>query len=141
MAALEHYNLTPVLLHMLSPEVESLSYLAYLEENALFAPQRTALILNEGLVPASSRGDPDVFARVRAHKVFRAAIGRGAIPIVMPSLPHALEINARRMSFAAAAENARVDGKLPLGFFGGPQVRLWLAAMEAAFAPIAEWLP
>ncbi len=138
---LVRHAITPVVLHLLSPEVESLAYLASLEQDKLFAPERAALILNAGLVPRGHDDDAAAFERVRDHKVFRAAISRGAVSIAMPRLIPAHEINARHISFIAAAGGQTSDGLPPLGIFDRQRVLIWLKAMEAAFAPIAEWLP
>lgn len=138
---LESHGIAPVILHLLIPEVEGLAYLASLEENGLFAPQRTALILNEGLVPHGYDSDEAVFAPVREHRVFKAAIRRGAVPIVMPRLGPALAINARHLSFADAAAGKTKEGLPSLNIFDRQRVLLWLKAMETAFAPITAWLP
>jgi len=138
---LEASGIAPVVLHLLSPELESLAYLAALEENGLFAPERTALILNEGLVPIGHGNDETVFAAVREHKIFKAAIRRGAVPIVMPRLKPAFEINAQHLLFADAAAAKTKEGAPPLGVFDRQRTLLWLAAMEKAFEPITAWLP
>jgi hypothetical protein len=138
---LVRHAITPVVLHLLSPEVESLAYLASLEQDKLFAPERAALILNAGLVPRGHDDDAAAFERVRDHKVFRAAISRGAVSIAMPRLIPAHEINARHISFADAADGKTEPGLPPLGIFDRQRVLIWLKAMEAAFAPIAGWLP
>jgi len=138
---LETNGIAPVVLHLLSPEVESLAYLASLEDNGLFAPERTALILNEGLVPLGHDDDEAVFAPVREHEVFKAAIRRGAVPIVMPRLRPAFEINARHLSFANAAAGLAKEGQKPLSIFERQYAVLWLATMEKAFEPITGWLP
>ena len=138
---LEASGIAPVVLHLLSPELESLAYLAALEDNGLFAPERTALILNEGLVPIGHGNDETVFAAVREHKIFKAAIRRGAVPIVMPQLKPAFEINARHLSFADAAAGKSKEGLPPLGVFDRQRMALWLVAMEKAFEPVAAWLP
>ena len=140
-ALLEASGLTPVLLHLLTPERECLAYLDALEDNGLFAPERTALILNEGLVPLGHANDETVFAAVREHKIFKAAIRRGAVPIVMPQLKPAFEINAQHLSFADAAAGKSKEGLPPLGVFDRQRTALWLVAMEKAFEPIAAWLP
>ncbi len=140
-AFLQRHGITPAILHMLNPEVESLSYLTSLEEKGLFAPERTALILNEGLVAADNDDDERVFDRVKEHPVFKAAIRRGAIQIVMPRLVPAMDINARHLSFADAAAGKTKEGLPPLNIFRRERVAIWLRAMEVAFAPIAGWLP
>lgn len=145
-ALLEQQGVLPVILHMVGPEVESLGYLASVEaagpqDAPLFAPERTALILNEGLVPEGL--DPaELFEPIREHKVFRAALRRHAVPIVMPRLKPAYEVNRRHASFAAAVSAVQAkDGLPPLGIIDRQRVAMWLRAMDRAFAPILEWLP
>lgn len=144
-ALLEEHGVTPVMLHLLTAEVESLGYLASMEAagpggKPLFAPERTALILNEGLVPPGLE-PADVFAPIREHGVFRAAMRRGAQTIVMPQLKPAYEVNRRHLSFAAAAAGKTKEGTPPLGLFDRQRVTMWLRGMDAALAPVAEWLP
>jgi len=145
---LEAQGVTSVILHLIGPEVESLGYLASVEAidpanpsgRPLFAPERTALILNEGLIPEGL--DPvEVFAPIREHKVFKAALRRNAQPILMPQLKPAYEVNRRHISFADAAAGQSKEGLPPLGITDRQRVRMWLKAMDRAFAPIAEWLP
>ncbi|MGI4800546.1 MAG: hypothetical protein ACRYG8_42275 [Janthinobacterium lividum] len=130
----------PVVLHLIGPEVESLSYLASLEEGGVFAPDRTALVLNDGLVPAGQI-ESEVFEPVRAHPVFRQAVRRGCMPLAMPSLRSAREVSDRRLTFHDAAHGRVRDGQKPIGPFERQRIRMWLRAMDAAFAPIVEWLP
>ena len=147
-AMLEDNGASPVILHLVGPEVESLGYLASVEAvdpaglsgRPLFAPERTALILNEGLVPEGL--DPaEVFAPIREHKVFKAALRRNAQPVLMPALRPAYEVNRRHLGFDDAATGKTKEGLPPLGIADRQRVRMWLRAMEQAFAPIAAWLP
>ena len=135
----DELGICPVVLHLIGPEVESLSYLASLEEG-VFAPQRTALVLNDGLVPAGQI-EAEVFEPVRAHPVFRQAVRRGCLPLAMPCLRSTREVSDRRVTFHDAADGRVRDGQKPIGPFERQRIRMWLRAMNAAFAPIAEWLP
>lgn len=131
-------------LHVIGPEIEHLAYLASVEApgslgTPLFAPERTALILNEALV--SSNDDPsEVFKPIREHRVFRAALARGARAISMPRLGPAYEVNRRHLLFAAAAAGATSGDLPPLTFLDRQRVIMWTRAMDAAFADIAEWI-
>lgn len=145
---IETQGVTPVGLHLIGPEIESLSVLATMEDpawsgspgTALFAPGRTVLILNEALVPNGH--DPDeVFGPIRQHSVFKAALRRGAVAVTMPALLPALDVNRRHLSFAGAVAGQTAAGLPPLGIFDRQRVAMWLVAMEEAFAPVAEWLP
>ena len=130
----------PIVLHVLNPEVESLSALSILETGRLFAPVRTALILNDGVVPVGMV-EADAFAAVRGHPVFGAAVKRGALPIAMPRCTAARAVNSRFLPFHEAALRQVRDGQEPLGLLEAQRVTMWLRAMEMAFASILEWLP
>ncbi|MGI4796763.1 MAG: zeta toxin family protein [Janthinobacterium lividum] len=145
---LEAQGVTPVGLHLIGPEIESLSVLAAMEDpawsgspgTALFAPGRTVLVLNEALVPNGQ--DPhEVFEPIRRHSVFKAALRRGAVAVAMPALLPALDVNRRHLSFAGAVAGQTAAGLSPLGIFDRQRVAMWLVAMEKAFAPVGEWLP
>lgn len=143
-AMLEAAGIELVMLHLIGPEVESLGYLASVEASGplgtpLFAPERIALVLNEGLVGEDL--DPaELFAPIREHKIFRAALRRNAQTVVMPRLGPAYEVNRRHILFTDAAEGRSKDGLPPLTPTDCQRVRMWLRAMDAAFKDIAEWL-
>ena len=145
LAMLEQHAVRVVVLHLIGPEVESLGSLAAMEAKGplgkpLFAPERTALILNEGLI-GDGLDAGEVFAPVREHKLFRAALQRRAEVVLMPRLRPALEVNRRHLSFAAAATGQTKAGMPPLGITDRQRVTMWLRAMDQAFAPIMAWLP
>lgn len=144
-AMLVQHGVTPVILHLVGPDVESLGYLASLQAagpsgTPLFAPERTALILNDGLVPEGVDA-AEAFEAIRQHKVVKTAVSRQAEIIAMPQLKTAYEVNRRHLSFAKAAAGETKDGLPPLGITDRTRVTMWLRAMEKAFAPIVEWLP
>lgn len=132
----------PTVLHLLSTEVESLSALSTLEAGRLFAPARTALILNDGVVPAGMI-EAEAFAAVRAHPVFVAAVRRGAVPLSMPRCPAgaAGAVSSRFLPFHDAAVNNVREGQEPLRLVDAQRLSVWLRAMEAAFEKVGEWLP
>lgn len=126
--------------YVLTPSVDDLSVLRSFED-AGFQPKATALILNMGR--AERLAD---FGAVRAQAVYKTAVARGAVEIVMPALEPlslAREIERKRLHF----HDAR-DGIVPTGLKVAPidglnaaLVRQWLAKMDEAFAPIQGWLP
>lgn len=132
----------PTVLHLLNTEVESLSALSTMEAGGLFAPARTALVLNDGVVPAGMI-EADAFAAVRAHPVFIAAVKRGAVPLSMPRCPTvaAGAVNSHFLPFHDAAANSVRDGQEPLSLVNAQRLNVWLRAMEAAFEKVREWLP
>ncbi len=142
-ASLEESRVHPVALYTLSPRVDDLGVLAGYEAQG-FQPKATALILNAGLADPTVPRE-EAFGRLLRHSAFRAAVGRGAVPIWMPRLDAgvAAEIEGKRLRF----EQAR-DGQAPddqpgaiLGPFDRSRVRKWMTDMAAALAPIRSWIP
>jgi len=143
-AMLEEAGIDVVMLHLAGPEVESLGYLASVEAagplgTPLFAPERTVLVLNEGLV-AEDLDPAEVFQPIREHRVFRAALARGVQTVSMPRLRVAYEVNRRHLLFAAAARGDTAGGLPPMTPTDCQRVRLWLRAMDASFQGVLEWL-
>ena len=78
------------------------------------------------------------------HSAFKAAVVRGAVPLWMPRLLPAAEIEARRIHFATARDAIVPEGKrqTPLGGFDRARAAsAWLSAMDAEFGVIRSWLP
>ncbi len=128
-----------VLFHTTGPQEEDLSPLATLQGLG-FQPTATAIVLNEALIePGDTR--EAAFARVYRHSVFRQAIKTGAIPIFMPRLFAAQQVEVRRLKFREAADGRTGRGDTPLGPFDRARVAKWLDSMGANFEPIRSWLP
>jgi len=138
-AMLEASGITVVAAYLLGPQTDDLSPLATLETPG-FQPAATALVLNEGLVESSLPRE-DSFARVLRHSAFRAAVARGAVPLWMPRLLPAGEIEARRVMFGQAAIGTVPTGRkqTPLGPFDQGRTRAWLDTMRAELAPVQSW--
>ncbi len=128
----------PVAMHFLSSDLDDLSYLRDLE--AIFQPEQTALVLNEGTVPLG-RVARTAFDPVVTHPIFLAAVKRGARVLRMPRLAPMFEIDRRRLSFAEAELGRVKEGQEKLGPTARQMVALWRREMEASFAPVASWLP
>ena len=128
-----------VLFYTAGPQEEDLSPLATMEGLG-FRPTATAIVLNEAM---ADLGDSPLqaFARVLRHSAFLAAVGRGAVPIWMPRLLPAQQIEIRRLHFRDAAAGEIGQGTTPLGPFDRSRVLNWLQAMDANFAGIRTWLP
>ena len=139
--AVESGGAKVVAVYMLGPQTDDLAPLATLEA-AGFQPTATALVLNEGLVPAGQTRS-GAFARVIRHSAFRAAVERGAMPLWMPRLEPAAEIEARRVSFASARDGIAREGRkqTPIGPFDRSRIRRWLGDMDREMSDIATWLP
>jgi len=129
-----------VMFYHLGPQVDDLSPVATMEERG-FQPEATAIVMNEaGVDPGLTR--EQAFARIHKHRVFRAVVERGAVPVCMPRLLVADAIEARRLHFLPARDGAiGPDGKPALGAFDRARVRSWLTAMDEQFAGVRTWLP
>lgn len=124
--ALQQSGVEPVALFTLSPREDDLNLLRDMLEDGL-CPPATSLIINLGL------GNPADFAWVRRHSVLQAALNANAVEILMPKLWAASTIERLGVTFGAAT------GKLDI--FDLHRLRVWQEQMQAAFAPIASWLP
>lgn len=130
----------PLALVCLGPDLDDLAHAVAMEDAAGFAPERTVLVLNEGLVPVGRQPDR-AFAPLVARPEFRALLDRGAQVVAMPRLPCMADVDARRLDFFAAAEGAKGVGGVPLGPVQRSQTKAWIRRMEEAFAPVSSWLP
>jgi hypothetical protein len=135
----EAHGFAIVLFYTVGPQEEDLSPLATMEGLG-FKPTATAIVLNEAMAEV---GDPplNAFARILRHSVFLAAVKRGAVPIWMPKLLAAQQVEIRRLHFRDAAKGELGQGRTPLGPFDRSRVLNWLQAMDANFAGIKTWLP
>ena len=137
---LEEQGVRPVALHFTGPALDDLSTLQDIEELGAFCPAATVIVLNAGLIRDTRAADV-AFKAVRAHPAFETAVARGARVVVMPKLACMHEIDRRRLMFADAQHGKVKPGQTPLGPTMRQMVAIWRRSMEAAFAPVAEWLP
>jgi len=134
-------GITPVVLHLIGPDRDDLSYLRDVEHDALLAPKCTALVLNEATVPAHRTASNAFEGEIRGQLPFVEAVKRGAVPLRMPRLEPAGEIDSHRLTFSEAEDGRNKAGQQVLGPWKRQQVAVWRRSMEACFSPIAMWLP
>ena len=137
---LDANGVQPVAVHLIGPDRDDLAYLRDVEQDGLFAPEATILVLNEALVPVG-RSVKAAFQTVLDSPIFQAAISRGATPIWMPRLAPAHEIDERRLTFAAAESSRVKSGQLPIGPWNRQLIANWRRLMEQNFAAVGPWLP
>jgi hypothetical protein len=138
-ALFEAQGFAVVVFYTVGPQEEDLSPLATLEGIG-FAPTAAAIVLNEAMVEIGDSRDV-AFGRIYRHSVFRAAVGRGAVPVWMPKLIPAQQVEVRRLNFRDAVAGKTGRGTAPLGPFDRTRVAMWLRTMEANFAGVKTWLP
>lgn len=134
---LTKHRVTPVLLHLLGADVDDLTYLRDLE--SVFAPQHTALILNEGMVP-SGRSPLSAFGPIIDHPVFQAAVARGAIVVRLPRLGCMQEVDRRRLRFQDAEEGKIKPGQDRFPPTMQQMAALWRRAVPQNLEPILSWI-
>jgi hypothetical protein len=134
---LAEQGIIPVLFHVVGADLDDLAYLRDLE--TVFAPQHTAIVLNEGALPAGP--SPAVaFEHTLNHPVLLAAVDRGAQLIRMPRLGCMRDVDRRRLLFQEAQDGAPKPGHERMGITARQTVAIWRRQMEAAFEPIQAWI-
>lgn len=136
----ERFGIEPIAVHFLSPDIDDLAYLRDVEHGGLFAPKRTLLVLNEGVIP-SGRSTRTAFEPIKTHQIFRDAVARDARIVVMPRLGCMHEVDRRRLMFSAAAAGRVKPDQDEFDVIRQQMVTTWLREMDAKFAEVAEWLP
>jgi hypothetical protein len=138
---LREHGIRPVAVHLLGPDADDLAYLRDVETDGLFAPEATVIVFNEALVPSHRTPSTAFTETVQGHPILAKTLDRGAKLVWMPRLEPAQEIDTRRLTFAAAEVSKVKEGQTPIGPWKRQQITLWRRSMEAAFAPVADWLP
>ena len=136
---LEGHGVTPVAVHFLSTDLDDLTYLRDIETEAKFRPASTAIVLNEGTVPAG-RAAASAFEPVINHEVFRSVVARGARVVRMPRLGCMQEIDRRRLGFQDAEDGRVKAGQEKIGPVNRQLISLWRREMERSFATVAPWI-
>ncbi len=135
----EELGIEPVAVYLLSSDPDDLAFLRDLEADGLFAPEATILVLNEGRADGR-KSSSGAFNAILEHRIFTAAMKRGAVPIVMPRLFYAAESAVLRLTPSAAVACRSREGHPPLGVAQRQFIAKWLRDMEQNFAPVASWL-
>ena len=103
-----------------------------------FRPTATALLLSEASLTTPI--NEASFAAIQAHSFYKEMIAnQRTVPILVPALQAAQEVELRRMNFGEAGSGVAPPGGYALGPYHQAVVRAWLAKMEQAFSPIASW--
>jgi hypothetical protein len=129
-------GIEPLAIYVLGPEVEDLRHCLSIYEAAYFRPQRTLLMLNEGVI-REGRTVVGAFEQTMAHPDFQRMVSNGAVPMLMTRLPCMDAIKERRLNFYEAATGGQLD---PVEEF---MLDDWLADLEAKRQKfnVADWLP
>lgn len=134
---LTKHGITPVLLHILGSDVDDLAYLRDLE--TVFAPQHTALVMNEGMVP-SGRSPLAAFGPIIDHPVFQATVARGAVVVRLPRLGCMQDVDRRRLSFQDAEAGKTKPGQDRFPPTMQQMVTMWRRDVPKSFEGIMSWI-
>jgi hypothetical protein len=136
----EEVGSEPVAVHFLGSSDGDLAYLRDIEASRSFAPMRTIIVSNEGILPPGPAADR-AFAKIESDPIFRAVLDRGARSVRMPRLGCMAAVEDRRLQFEDAVHSRVKPGQEAVGLVNRQFVTMWLRSMEKAFAGVREWLP
>lgn len=139
---LQDAGVEPVAIHLLGPDKEDLTYLKDVEESGFLRPKRTVLVLNTGLISATSSADI-AFAPIIESDIFQKVISkeRGGRYVVMPALHCMREMQKAGLNLFSECFPGTEGGK-KLGAFDARRVKRWYEVqMPEMRASIADWLP
>ncbi len=137
---LEGAGFDVIAIHCVGSGADDVGVLQVAENGGLFAPRRTAIVLNAAFVPEGAELRT-AFARVLEDPAYQAAVARGARTIHMPLLRCAERIEDLRISFADASDGGAPEGCVPLGVIDRQRTKQFRRALCGALQPIQEWLP
>jgi len=139
----DRYGIEPVLFHHLGADMDYLSYLMSLEENNIFTPRRTIVVLNEFITP-STQSVETAFDMIIGSRQLRAVLERGARMISLPELAPASHIDRKRLRFYDALESPPSLERSQLGPFQRQKLKEWLRRVEERFRDAEinlPWIP
>jgi len=138
---LTEYDIEPVAIHCIGADIDDLAYMQDVEQDGVFAPRYTAVVINEGVAPGH-RDPTDAFRDVLAHPVMREVVRRGAVIVTLKRLDAMHIVDRHEVSFLdAAAMNGREGIEPPIGPWIATEVKRWLRGNAADFAAVDHMLP
>lgn len=130
------------LVYVLGPDRADVDYLEDMQARGFSLPERTVIVLNQGLVPWSY--DPArAFEPVTSHPVVRAAVEGGAKFAFMPPLSCLDEVGRQGLSLSEFLDPRAKAKYPPITPLKRMSVRRWLETDFPAFLRQipADWLP
>jgi len=128
--------------YVLGPEEEDLRHVLAIWRGGYFRPERTLLVLNEGVI-RQDRTVSGAFDATMSHPGLAEMVAAGAKPVFMQRLACMAGVRQAGAGFYAASMGEAGSGGTPLDPVEAFMVETWLAELEAnrAEAGAAGWLP
>jgi hypothetical protein len=132
-------GIEPVAIYVLGPEVEDLRHCLSIYEAGYFRPQRSILVLNEGVI-REGKTVVGAFEETMKDPGFQRLLADGAKPMLLTRLPCMDLVKNGRLNFYAAAVGTGPDALDPVEEF---MLSDWLEDIDAKRRKlgIASWLP
>jgi len=135
----ELFDIDPVAIYVLGPEAEDLKHVLSIYEAGYFRPERTILVLNEGVI-REGKTVVGAFEKSTKDPGFQKMLADGAKPMLLTKLACMDLVKDARLNFYEAATGG---GNSPLDPVEGFMLSKWLKGLEAKRQKlgIADWLP
>jgi hypothetical protein len=132
----EMFDIDPVAVYVLGPEAEDLRHCLSIYEAGYFRPERTILVLNEGVI-RDGKTVVGEFEKTTKDPGFQKMLADGAKPLLLTKLPCMDLVKDRRLNFYEASDSGSLD---PVEGF---MLMKWLKGLEAKRQKlnVADWLP
>lgn len=132
-------GIEPVAIYVLGPEVEDLRHCLSIYDAGYFRPERTILVLNEGVI-REGKTVVGAFEQTTKHPGFQKMLAGGAKPMLMTKLPCMDLVKGGRQNFYDAAAGRAEEPLDPVEEF---MLESWLTDLEAKRQSlgVADWLP
>lgn len=124
-AALDELGISLVTIFMIGMENADIDYLQDLQEQHGFLPPRTAIVINEGLLPVGMDTARAV-SEILENRAVLNALDRGAAHGVFPAVNGLKKIADRGQSFMDFAANKPVPGQPKSSVFDRLRINRWL---------------
>ncbi|HWY81040.1 MAG TPA: hypothetical protein VNY10_03710 [Roseiarcus sp.] len=139
---LEDEGVRVVVVHVVGPDLADLDYLDRFEEDDLFSPEATLIVMNGGLV-LTGRSMGHAFQQINSHKSILRTFKKGARIVRMSRLACMSEVTDRGLTFEDAMNGKVGADERNLALLDRPRVRKWwtrdFPEMIRSIPP--DWLP
>ncbi len=132
----ELFDIDPVALYVLGPEAEDLKHVLSIYEAGYFRPERTILVMNEGVI-REGKTVIGAFEKTTKDPGFQKMLADGAKPMRVTRMACMDLVKDARLNFYEATGSGQLD---PVEGF---MLTKWIKGLEAKRQKlgVADWLP